>query len=211
MAVHSRLSSASLRLETFLSSRQPTAQHRTLVLLLLLLFNNIWFVSMDPLSITVSVLSLVARSITTIQTCQSYASKYQGLELSLSSLRTECSAISLALSQIQKLIVRNQRRNVEERFEELVLTEYQSVLSGCQLVFSTLNERLSELGLTNESNLKDITIWSKVKLVWNEPQLASLRGDISSQANAIGILLSVFQAYVQPFYFLFLWRGDELI
>jgi hypothetical protein len=151
---------------------------------------------MDPLSITVSVLSLVNRSVSTIQTCQSYASKYQDAQLSMISLRTECSAINLALSQIQRLITRDQKRNLKDRFEEYVLVEYESVLTGCQLVFTTFLARASELGLDQEDKLKEATFWEKVKYVWNEPQMQSLRGGISGQANAVGILLSVFQAYV---------------
>jgi len=166
---------------------------------------------MDPLSITVSVLSLVGRSITTIQTCQRYASKYQDAELSMSSLRTECSAINLALSQIQRLITRDQRRNLKDRFEDYVLVEYESVLTGYQLVFTTFNARASELGLDKDDNLKEATFWEKVKYVWNEPQMESLRGGISGQANAVGILLSVFQALVYFSITLSFLRKAELI
>jgi len=80
-----------------------------------------------------------------------------------------------------------------------VLVEYESVLTGCQLVFTTFIARASELGLDKEDNLKEATFWERVKYVWNEPQMESLRGAISGQANAVGILLSVFQAYVYLF------------
>jgi hypothetical protein len=166
---------------------------------------------MDPVSATVKALSLVSRSISIIQACQRYASKYQDAELSMTSLRTECSAINLALSQIKRLIVRDQRRNLKDRFEDYVLVEYESVLTGCQLVFTTFNERISELGLDNENNLKEATFWEKVKYVWNEPQMELLRGGISGQANAVGILLSVFQASVHLFIVTSYLKQAELI
>lgn len=80
-----------------------------------------------------------------------------------------------------------------------MLVEYESVLTGCQLVFTTFIAHASELGLDKEDNLKRATFWEKVRYVWNEPQMVSLRGVISGQANAVEILLSVFQAYVHIF------------
>jgi len=161
---------------------------------------------MDPLSITVSVLAIVGRSITTIQACQKNVSKYQAADLSMTSMRTECSAIKVALAQIERLITRDKRRNVADRFEDYVLEEHDSVLNDCLLTFNILNEHLSALGLDREGESNESSLLSKIKFIWNEPQMETLRGNIRGQANAIGILLLAFQAYVIAYPIVYLRR-----
>jgi hypothetical protein len=151
---------------------------------------------MDPLSITVGVLAIVGRSISAIQTCQSQANKYLAADLSMSSMRTECAAIKVALGQIQKVLVRDRRRRLGERYEDDVLKEYESVLTGCESTFNALNDQLSALGLEGTKASDESTFRAKLKFVWNEPQMKDIQGNIRGQANAIGILLSAFQAYV---------------
>jgi hypothetical protein len=153
---------------------------------------------MDPISITGTVVGLVGHSITAIQTCQGYTFKYQTAELSMNSMRTECSAIKLALIQIQRLLSRDQHRPLKDRFDVTVMEEYQSVVSSCQLTFETLNDSLLGLGLGEASNLSESTFRTKWKYLWNEPQTQILRTSISGQQNAIMLLLSIFQAYVNP-------------
>lgn len=149
---------------------------------------------MDLLANTNNILTLVGRSISTIQACQKYATKYQAADLSMTSMRTECSAIKVALAQIHKLITRDRRRNINERFEDEVLEEYMSVLDDCLLTFNILNQRLSALGIDKGNEEDESGFRTKVRYVWNEPQMEMLRGNIRGQANAVGILLSAFQA-----------------
>jgi hypothetical protein len=114
----------------------------------------------------------------------------------MNTMRTECSAIKLALVQIQRLLSRDQYRPLKDRFDVTVMEEYESVLSSCQLTFETLNDSLLSLGLGGGSNLSESTFRTKMKYLWNEPQTQILRTSISGQQNAITLLLSIFQAYV---------------
>lgn len=143
-----------------------------------------------------SVLAIVGRSITAIQTSQSQANKYLTADLSMSSMRTESAAMKVALDQIQIVLARNERRWPHERFEEDVLKEYKLVLTDCESTFNALNDHLSALGLEGTNASDKITFKSKLKFVWNEAQMKDIHGNIRAQANAIGILLSAFQAYV---------------
>lgn len=77
--------------------------------------------TMDPLSITTGVLTLVTRSIGAVQICQTYVAKYQLGGLSIAAVRTECASIRIALLQIQNLISLNSGKQVRRDFEQLVL------------------------------------------------------------------------------------------
>jgi hypothetical protein len=58
----------------------------------------------DSLALTSSVVSLVLQSIKGVQAIQGYIGRYKLAELSVNSTRTECSAIRVALLQIQDLL-----------------------------------------------------------------------------------------------------------
>ncbi|KAF4632016.1 hypothetical protein G7Y89_g6114 [Cudoniella acicularis] len=150
--------------------------------------------TMDPLSITTSVLSIVGHSINAVQSCQNYATKYNLAGLSIAALRTECSSIRVALLQIHSLIIRDPDRDARDRFEEYVLEEYNAVLGACSLTFAILNERLEGMGLggLDKKNTSDFS--SKWKYMWNESQMDTIRQGIRGQALAINLLLTAFQS-----------------
>jgi hypothetical protein len=152
---------------------------------------------MDPLSITTGVIGLVSQGIGSVQTIQSYITKYKLVDLSVTSTRTECSAIRIALLQIQELLAQNKlgaKAGARDSFTSYAIEEYESVLSACSIAFSVLNERLAELNMHGLDKYNEGTFKSKLNAVWNDGEMNMLRQNIRGQAIAINLLLSAFQA-----------------
>ena len=154
---------------------------------------------MDPLSITTSVLSRVGTGIKAVQVFQSLATKYSLADLTVISIRTECSSIRLALSQIKVIIAREPSlRDVsctEESADENreMWEEYRAVLDACSLTFDVLSEHLNKLGLDKVDEFNEITAKSRIKAVMNSDEMACLIQNIRGQAQALSLLLQVFQ------------------
>jgi hypothetical protein len=149
---------------------------------------------MDPLSITAGVLAIVAHTINALQSCQNYVTTYKIADLSIASIRTECSSIRVALLQIRSLISRNPDRDVSDRFDRDVLEEYEAVLGACSLTFAILKERFAGLGLDGLNKRNESDFGTKLRYMWNEPQMDMIRQNIRGQAIAINLLLTAFQA-----------------
>jgi hypothetical protein len=152
---------------------------------------------MDPLTITTGVLSAVGSGIKAFQVYQSYATKYNLADLTIVSIRTECSTIRLALSRIHTIIAENETlRSITDTDEAAneMWEEYGVVLGACTLTFNVLNERLSNLGLDQVDEHNLMATKSKIKAVMNSDEMVCLIQNIRGQAQALGLLLQVFQA-----------------
>jgi hypothetical protein len=151
----------------------------------------------DPFSLTSGVVGLVAQSIKSVQTIQNYVSRYKLADISVNSTRTECSAIRIALSQIQELLVQKDGgtdTGAKDSFASYATEEYEGVLSACSIAFSVLNERLAELNVYGVDKYNESTFISKLNAVWNDEEMNILRQSIRGQAIAINLLLTAFQA-----------------
>jgi hypothetical protein len=152
---------------------------------------------MDPLSITTAVLSAVGTGIKAFHVYQSYASKYDLADLTVVSVRTECSTIRLALSRIHVIISEDATlRNVstsEEAANEM-WEEYGVVLGACTLTFNVLNERLNNIGLDKLDEHNVMPAKAKIKALMQSDEMGCLVQNIRGQAQALGLLLQVFQA-----------------
>lgn len=153
----------------------------------------------DPVSIAAGVVGLVAQSIKAAQTVQTYFGKYRIADLSIASTCTECSAIRIALLQIQDLLTQNKstsQADAKDSFTAYAFKEYEGVLGACSVTFSVLNERLTELNVQSLDKNSESSFKSKLKAVWNDDEMNLLRQNIRGQAIAINLLLSAFQASV---------------
>lgn len=151
----------------------------------------------DPFSLTRGIVGLVSQSIKSVQTIQSYISRYKLADLSVNSTRTECSTIRIALLQIQDLLVQKDSgtdTGAKDSFASYATEEYESVLSACSIAFSVLNERLTELNVYSVDKYNESTFISKFNAVWNDDEMNILRQSIRGQAIAINLLLTAFQA-----------------
>ena len=152
------------------------------------------YTEMDPLSITTGVLTIVVRTIGVIQSCSNYASKYNISDLAIASIRTECSSIRVALLQIQNVVSRDPNRSAKERFESCLLIEYEAVLGACSQTFSILNTRLGQIGLDRLNDQNESAFGSKLRHMWKESQIDTLRDNVRGLAIAINLLVNAFQS-----------------
>jgi hypothetical protein len=152
---------------------------------------------MDPLSITTGVLSLVGTGIKAIQTFQTVAAKYSLADLTIVSIRTECTSIRLALSQIQGIIAREpslrDATTPDESGDEM-WEEYRVALDACSITFNILSDRLSNLKMDEVDEYNATTAKSRIKAVMNSEEMGCLVQNIRGQALALALLLQVFQA-----------------
>lgn len=153
---------------------------------------------MDPLTVTTGLVSLVAQCIKIGQSVQSYCSKYKLANLSIAATLSECSAIRIALLQIQSiLLTRNEFRSTPSTSGSgslLAVQELEVVLGASSLAFGILNERLSELIKVKTDRNHKATFKTKLTAVWNDEEVKQLRSNIQGQAIAINLLLAAFQA-----------------
>jgi hypothetical protein len=122
---------------------------------------------------------------------------YNLADLTIASVTTECSAIRIALLQIQRLILEKkilQSTTARNDHASYILEDFQRVLGACSFTFAALNQRLTSLDLQSASKHNDSTFMAKVKAVWNEDEMALLRNNIRGLSEAIVLLLTVSQA-----------------
>lgn len=155
----------------------------------------------DPLSITTAVLGILGQSIQGIQAVQKLFNQYKIAELTLAATRTECSAIRVALLQIQTLMTnRNLTKDPLGKSKDsddpmtLTFDEYEAVISACSLTFAVLNQRIEELDVYGFDPNRQPSTKAKLKSLWNDDEMNLLRSNIRGQATAITVLLAAFQA-----------------
>lgn len=75
-----------------------------------------------------------------------------------------------------------------------MLEEYQAVLLACSLTFSLLNERLESMRLNGLNARNESDAASKLRYMWNEAMIETIVQNITRQATAVNLLLTVFQS-----------------
>ena len=151
----------------------------------------------DPLSITGGALAIVGKSLSLIQTVSVYVNRYQTADLEVSSLLVECSSIRTVLLQIHDLLDRNllwARPAAENAKAAYVFQEYDRTIGTCVIIFSILNERLEKLNIWNSNNSNEIDAISRLKYLWHQEDMDTLRRHVQRISAAINLLLTTFSA-----------------
>lgn len=181
--------------EYLIPSRDPQPNHLSNSLITVL------FNMTDPLSITSAVLGILGQSIQGIQAVQSLFNQYKIADLTVTATRTECSAIRVALVQIQKLMTnqnlpkhRSGKSKDTDDPMSLTFDEYEAVISACSLTFAVFNQRIEELDVYGVDTNGKSSTKARLKTLWNDDEMNLLRNNIRGQATAITVLLAAFQA-----------------
>lgn len=135
--------------------------------------------------------SLVANALKGLRVYQQYHSLYTQAELSIISLRTQCSCIDFALQEIQDIILRTSARLASD---ERLSDKFEFVLGACHMTFALLNERLSKLIVVAQNEYGRLQTKDKLKHLWNSSEMKELRDNIQGQAMAVHLLLTTLQA-----------------
>jgi hypothetical protein len=111
----------------------------------------------------------------------------------MASMTAHCSCINLSLDEIQDAIIRNPEANFRLRSETTFINHFMSVFGACQVVFSILNEKFTQLADTSVNIYGELTQTAKLKYMWNDGEMKDLLRNLESQASAINLLLSALQ------------------
>ena len=152
--------------------------------------------TIDPLSITCAVATLVATSAKGLRSCNDLAARYRDAPQTLMVMRTECNTVKLALDHIYWLTTRDEESLASRLGSDSPLAEtFDAVLNGCGITFALLEEQLAVICAANSE--KDEMSWTdRMRTLWNEEAIKSTIDQMRSIHNAINLLLTVLQTYV---------------
>ncbi|KAF1986636.1 hypothetical protein K402DRAFT_463548 [Aulographum hederae CBS 113979] len=158
---------------------------------------------MDPLSLTVSLTSLLATSTKLISLANDLRAKYKSTALTMASIAAECSTVTVALTQLQMLIRGHDARYWRAGGREDVLKSVEAVALGVGCTLSVLEgfvEGLASEGEdaereAKEKNLKgkELGRWEKAMFVFNEEEVKALLGQMRGYQSSLSLLLNVLQ------------------
>lgn len=146
---------------------------------------------MDPISLTVSITSLLLGCTKITKAAHDARSKYKGASLTISSIATECSAVTVALSHLQSIL--SSKSNV---LDETTIGCLDCVITGCTLTLSVLEEYVVELQTApnlTPNDPKALTRMDKAKVVWNEAEMRELLQQLQGHKSSITLLLTIAQ------------------
>ena len=142
---------------------------------------------------TVAITSLVMKCASIVKAAQDVRGRYKAATLAISSIATECVAVSTALSHLQSLTINDGSVDAD------VVNTLETVVIGCTLTISVLDEYILEL-IADNNVLKtaDVTTkWTtKVKFLWNEAEMKELLQQLRGHQSSITLLLTVLRRYV---------------
>ncbi|KAF3933020.1 hypothetical protein ABW20_dc0105758 [Dactylellina cionopaga] len=141
---------------------------------------------MDPLSITVSVSSLIVVCARIIKFSSDVSNAYRSASFALSAIASECAVISASLTRLQNMLL-----SQPERLSALA-ESLDTALLGCALTMSVLQEQIGGLAKeTEDGELKP----KKFKYVLEQDYLKELLQQIRGQQVSITLLLQTYQRY----------------
>lgn len=147
--------------------------------------------NMDPLSMTVSITSLLLGCAKVTKAAQDLRLRYKGASLTMSSIATECSAVTTALSYLQNMIIGHSMTGQQD-----LVNTFDCVITGCTLTLSVLDEYVAELNYLDNPeafNPSSVTRKDKMKVIWNEAEMRELLLQLQGHKSSIMLLLSIMQ------------------
>ena len=141
---------------------------------------------------------LVGGCLQALQAYTGFQSSYGAIELTIASMKTQCSCMGIVLSEIRNLL--NHDKNRISRFHQgtQLREQFDFVLGACLVVFAILREKLDRLIGNDEPSERRFSVMEKVKLVWNQQEMKDLLQNIQGQAFAVNLLLSALQTSAMP-------------
>ena len=150
---------------------------------------------MDPLAITSAIAALVANSAKLSKNCNDYWNKYKVSSITLTAIATECSTISISLSQIHALFDRDPDRTTSKLSNTPhLISVFDNALKACGIVLSVIDDEIEKLSRSagKEAVAKFPRI-ARIKYVWNEAKMKELLSQARAQQNALQMLLALIQ------------------
>ena len=144
---------------------------------------------MDPLSITVSVSSLLVVAAQVIQATCELRSRYKDAAFMLAAISTECTVINSSLAMLQTRML-SDLDLLKSRMTPEIATTFEAALQGCELTMSVIQEEMG--GLQKQTALGEV-IPRRLKYVLAQPHLQDVLQQIRGQQTGITLLLQTYQ------------------
>lgn len=150
---------------------------------------------MDPLSAASSIASVMIGCAKVVKVAHDIRGKYKGASVTIASIATECATVRTGLSQLQKVATKT------NDFDEDTADTFETVILGCTLTMSVLNDYVAELtesmGEVNaEVGIAQPSRMAKMKLLWNESEMKELLHQLRGHQSSITMLLTTLQRFV---------------
>jgi len=148
---------------------------------------------MDPLSVTSVVVSLTAKCMQTAKQLNDLRDKYRSAQIIISAICSESTVISVSLSQLQALMLQNpQILSTRLAARPEIQSTFDTVLTGCMVVFTILEEEILKLKRGDDS-FQTFGFRAKARYVWNEEMMQNLLGEIRGLQSTMSLLLQLLQ------------------
>ncbi|KAF2651052.1 hypothetical protein K491DRAFT_104963 [Lophiostoma macrostomum CBS 122681] len=144
---------------------------------------------MDPLSITVNVLSIMTTCIKSAKTLSDIQSAWKRAPATVSSLTSSLKLTSVSLSQIQCLILEN-----DDIFknDHDIMSAFDTTLTASNTISVWLEKIMTTV--TMDILSVDRIRWkTRFKIVWNESEIKDLLVQLGNQQNAANLLINLLQ------------------
>ena len=128
-----------------------------------------------------------------LQTYTGFQSSYGAIELTIASMKTQCSCMGIVLSEIRYLLTHDESKISYLQLGTHLREQFDFVLGACLVVFAILREKLDRLIGDEKPVRRHISMMEKLKLVWNQQEMKDLLQNIQGQAFAVNLLLSALQ------------------
>jgi hypothetical protein len=146
---------------------------------------------MDPLSITVSVTTLVSICARVISVCHTVAGKYNDATRILTGLRAECAVTRESLSLILLHTTEpDSLANALLASNASLAETFDIALTGCTVTLSVLENELQNIQKENDPLLD---FKGKARFIWNESTLKRVMEELRGQRDALNTLIIIVQ------------------
>ncbi|KKO99695.1 hypothetical protein THAR02_08203 [Trichoderma harzianum] len=147
---------------------------------------------MDPIAILGAASSLVVSLARASKSLSDIQKGLKQADVIIASMIAECNTISAALTRLQRLALRNPIvLSPNSMPPEDVRESFDSALTGCMLVLSSLETQLKRITENGEPETMRFT--QKLEMLWREEDMNRLLEHLRGQHSAINTLVSLLQ------------------
>jgi len=150
---------------------------------------------MEPLSAIASASALAFAAIKAARALSGLRDCYEKAGPVLASINSECTALHIALTQLQRLALSGlffERLTSQPHFGDSL----DLVLLSSVQTFSALDE---EIRIMTQSLNQKQNLFQRLKYVWNEEAMREILQQLRCQQNTINLLLTAMQTYGYQF------------
>jgi len=149
--------------------------------------------TMDPLSVTASVVGLLAAGTKVAGLLQSVRSSYQGSQSLATTALQEIKHLTAIFNQIQRYI-EGQAAISRDRADLIQLNDLVAILTDCVMTYSELASILEGLNIGRESNVGEtFRTRDRLKLVREEQSIQSLIQRLQNQKGSLQLILQLIE------------------